>query len=993
MLFRSEHAFISLDSIEPSYRFLMLLLAPFLILAIEEKSSAEDLFESELRPFLKAHCLECHSGSAPEGKLDLTLMDKQRSISENHQVWKEMERRVSNGNMPPKDSSTQPTELERKRFSETATKIRRSEAIRFAGDPGIVSVRRLNHAEYNNSLRDLIGVDLKPAREFPVDPANEAGFDNSSESLTMSPALLNKVLGAAREVANHIVFLPNGIAFASHPAVTDTDRDKFCVQRIVDFYLKQPTDIADYLFAARLVPSGTPERLVPLERIAKQRNVSPKYFSTLVALLNEKSTEGESVGPMAVVRKRWQALADQNETIVRNECVQLRDFILRIRKELEPKFNMRLKGIHDGAQAFVLWKNEQSAKHRRKFVRETLESLAMDKLDEDVSAALKTPTEDTEKEQFYRDVELFCSSFPDAFFVSERGRDYLGVPKEKQEKGRLLNAGFHSMMGYFRDDEPLCELILSDSERLELDQLWKDLDFVTSAPVRQYQGFLWFERTDHNFLRDAEFDFARPENKEAVTAERIKQLSVLYLAKAERMKANKEQMFAISDYFANINRQIRWIETARTEAEKSHLDWIEKFAERAFRGSFSESHRTDLRQYYSDLRLKENLTHEEAIQDLFVWVLMSPEFYYREDLSMQSPDRRPLRDSEIANRLSYFLWSSMPDKRLIEKAVGGQLRDRTVLIGEVERMLRDDRVRGLAVEFGSQWLDFQRFQEHNSVDRIRFPQFTDSLREAMYQEPIRFLLDLIQQNRSVLSCIDGQYAFVNAELAKHYGLTEEANRSSDWWRVSGFSSGERGGLLPMAVFMTQNAPGLRTSPVKRGYWVVRRLLGESIPPPPPNVPELPMDESQLGELSLRQTLEKHRQLESCAVCHDRFDAIGLSFEGYGPVGERRELDLGNKPIDDSAVFPNGSSGHGLAGLREYILRNRADDFEENLCRKLLAFALGRTLRLSDDLLVEEMLKNLRSHDHRFGTLITTIVLSPQFLEKRGMQNEEKNDVE
>jgi len=197
----------------------------------------------------------------------------------------------------------------------------------------------------------------------------------------------------------------------------------------------------------------------------------------------------------------------------------------------------------------------------------------------------------------------------------------------------------------------------------------------------------------------------------------------------------------------------------------------------------------------------------------------------------------------------------------------------------------------------------------------------------------------------------------------------------------------------MAVFLTQNSPGLRTSPVKRGYWVVRRLLGEQIPPPPPDVPELPADESQLGELSLRQTLEKHRQLESCAVCHDRFDSIGLSFESYGPVGERRNRDLGDKPIDDSALFPNGQSGRGIVGLRDYILKDRIDDFQANLCRKLLAYALGRTMRLSDDLLIDEMRATLRSEDYRIGALIKTIVMSPQFLEKRGTIEKERSDVE
>ncbi len=964
------------------------------LLIANESLFAQDPFTSKIQPFLKTYCIDCHGGAEPEGKLDLGSLQSRQSISDRFNVWKEIERRVASGNMPPKEAAAFPSENDRKNVAELIQKTRREETIRFAGDPGVVSVRRLSNAEYNNTLRDLTGTDIRPAREFPVDPANTAGFDNSGESLTMSPALLNKYLAAAREVSNHLVLTPTGIAFAPHPAVTDTDRDKYCVQRIVDFYNKQPIDIADYLYAAwKARTANNASRNASLARLAKEHQLSPRYLSTIVNLLNA-GIEPSQLGPLAAVRKRWLALPTQNEKAVRQECESLKDFILEVRSQLEPSFNMRLKGIHDGAQAFVLWKNRQSASHRQSFLPETLKLIVFEKLPSEIAQVLTTPVDTDLQTIFHRDLELFCKSFPDTFFVSERGRDYLGVAKEKQEKGRLLSAGFHSMMGYFRDDQPLCELVLDDNDLEELDQLWQELDFVTSSPMRQYQGFLWFERTDHKFLRDEEFDFARPENKDALSAELVHQLSEMYLAKAKGMDASIEQLQAIEDFFTNIDNQIRWVEQSRLSSEKTHLDALEQFAERAFRGSLTTSQRNDMRQYYTSLRQNDSLSHDEAIQDLLVSVLMSPEFCYRVDLGLQSAAQRPLSELELANRLSYFLWSSMPDERLLERSRAGRLTNPEDLIIEVDRMLRDDRVRGLAIEFGSQWLDFRRFQEHNSVDRIRFPQFTDSLREAMYHEPIRFLVDLIQQNRSVLSCIDGKHTFVNTELANHYGFARDENEAkSDWWRISDLANSQRGGLLPMAVFMTQNAPGLRTSPVKRGYWVVRRLLGEEIPPPPPNVPELPVDELQLGELSLRQTLEKHRQLESCAVCHDRFDSIGLVFEGYGPVGEHRTRDLGEKQIDDSAVFPNGQSGSGVDALRDYIIKNRQSDFIDNLCRKLLAFALGRSLRLADDLLIEKMQIDLVSEDYRFGTLIKTIVSSPQFLQKRGTDDKGINNVQ
>jgi hypothetical protein len=187
----------------------------------------------------------------------------------------------------------------------------------------------------------------------------------------------------------------------------------------------------------------------------------------------------------------------------------------------------------------------------------------------------------------------------------------------------------------------------------------------------------------------------------------------------------------------------------------------------------------------------------------------------------------------------------------------------------------------------------------------------------------------------------------------------------------------------MSVFLTQNSPGLRTSPVKRGYWVVRRLLGERIPPPPPTVPELPADEAQLGDLTLRAALEKHRNHKACAGCHERFDAMGLVFEDYGPIGERREKDLGGRPVDTRAVFPGGSDGTGLAGLRDYLRKHGEQDFEGNLCRKLLSYALGRSLLPSDDQLVGQMQERLAANEHRFGELVTAIVTSEQFMTKRG----------
>jgi hypothetical protein len=329
----------------------------------------------------------------------------------------------------------------------------------------------------------------------------------------------------------------------------------------------------------------------------------------------------------------------------------------------------------------------------------------------------------------------------------------------------------------------------------------------------------------------------------------------------------------------------------------------------------------------------------------------------------------------------------MPDDELLRHAEAGDLQKPDVLLAQTRRMLKDDRVRGLATEFAGNWLDFRRFETNNTVDRDRFPTFNNDLREAMFQEPIRFIEDLIRNNRSALDALYGRYTFVNPVLAKHYGMPEVKGDPDTWVRVDDAQSYGRGGLLPMAVFLTQNAPGLRTSPVKRGYWVVRRVLGEVIPPPPAVVPELPHDEAK-SDLPLRDMLARHRSNAVCAGCHARFDVVGLAFEGYGPVGEARTKDLAGRPVDTSTVFPGGSQGAGLEGVETYIREHRQADFVKNLSRKLLAYALNRSLQLSDESIIDRMETRLPSEDYRFNALVETIVSSPQFLNKRDPDSRE-----
>jgi len=489
----------------------------------------------------------------------------------------------------------------------------------------------------------------------------------------------------------------------------------------------------------------------------------------------------------------------------------------------------------------------------------------------------------------------------------------------------------------------------------------------------------------------------------------------VYLAKARKNDAGAEALKAIETYFADMGKEIRRVEQARLNAEPSHLRDLLEFAGRAYRRPLTLKELAELPAFYHKLRKEEGLGHEEALGDTIVSILMSPHFCFRVDVSPVGPasraepektgdsksnqepkalqvplgkrDLQPLSDYALASRLSYFLWASMPDGELLDRAATGDLHKPEVLIAQTRRLLRDPRVRGLATEFAGNWLDFRRFEEHNSVDRERFPTFTNELRQAMFEEPVRYFIDMAQRNRSVLDLLYGQDTFVNQPLAQHYGMpfpvkSAKARGTDQWIHIEDARPYGRGGVLPMAVFLTKNAPGLRTSPVKRGYWVVRGVLGGQIPPPPPDVPELPRDEANLGELSLPQLLARHRDNKSCAGCHNRFDAIGLVFEDFGPIGERRTKDLGGRPTQTRATFPDGQERQGLEGLRAYLREKRQGEFVDNMCKKLLTYALGRSLMVSDQKTLDALRARLVADDYKFGGLVEEIVKSSQFLNRR-----------
>ncbi len=1004
------------QTLMPSILRNLIIAAPLLALGLSaaelSSSQLEKGFNQTVKPFITTYCVGCHSGNAPAASFDIKAYTSTAAVAKDFAHLSRISARVGAKEMPPKPVPAPPDE-KRQQFVDWINAFRRAEARKNAGDPGVVLARRLSNSEYNYTIRDLTGQDLKPAKEFPVDPANTEGFDNSGESLSMSSSLLNKYLRAAHEVTDHMVLKPDGFDFAPHPMLVETDREKYTILRIVNFYKSQPTDYADYFQAAwrykHRVALGKPT--ATLDTVAAESKVSARYLKTVWQFLE---TPPDTVGPVDTVQAMWKALPGPSDETVRAKCIEMRNFVTRIRSHTAMQFASPIvKGLSSTSQPLMNWKLKNFASSRRKFdpktlrldtdappeVAATLPKMAGLGQEAAVRWAARTLKERVgdkdlvipaaQKTQYEASFAHLADVFPDAFYISERGRFF---PDDSEDKGRLLSAGYHNVMGYYRDDTPLIELVLDDKGKAELEKLWLEFEYIAEYTTRTYTQY-YFNQSGEILGTGRESGSERPEDKAVTDEAVIFGLRDQYLKKAVALATNDPvALQAINEHFARVNSTLRGIERIRIDAAPKHLEAVMRFAARAYRRPLAQTEKDDLLAFYNTLRRKGELTHEEAIRDTLVSILMAPEFCYRVDLAANQAGRvtlqtvaakkpQALTDYALASRLSYLLWSSMPDDQLLAAAAAGELRKPAGVLAQTHRMLKDDRARALATEFAGNWLDYRHFEDIASVDRERFPMFTNDLRDAMFQEPIRFIDDVIRSDRSVLDLLYGKHTFVNPVLAKHYGMPETKATPDEWTRVDDASPYGRGGILPMATFLTQNSPGLRTSPVKRGYWVARRVLGEVIPPPPPVVPELPKDEAA-SDMPLRQMLEKHRANPLCASCHARFDSFGLAFEGYGPVGNKREKDLAGRAVDTQATFPGGIDGKGLDGLKSYIHENREKDFLDNICRKLTAYSLGRTLIVSDEPLVEAMKAKLASSGYKFSTLIDSLVTSPQFMYRR-----------
>jgi hypothetical protein len=966
-------------------------------LVLHAAALGADDFQISILPMLKERCNSCHSTKKQKGDLDLERFASVADIKREPMIWEGVLDQIHMGEMPPKKEPQLAPE-QKKLLTKWVQDRLEEVALASAGDPGPVVLRRLSNMEYSYTLRDLTGVEsLDPAKEFPVDGAAGEGFTNAGAALVMSPALLSKYLDAAKDVASHAVLTPQGMSFSSRTSQRDwTDE---VLAKIRAFYAQFSASGSGSTVKAQGINLDTGDSgVLPLEQyFAATRDeqlaakMNPKYLGKLRAalegtepnlildLVRQQWRDGVSATQMTEIIAQWQKALWRFSSIghigklngPKSWQVPVLPLtaseVLRVKLPTSGVTKLYLVSFAMG-KANAIWENARiitPGQKDRPIMINNEEAVIPADIGKDAEFVIHARLHPDSQGAVQVRVLTTKPATPPALVASkvtinkptkkgtwsdgEKPLSFdapilVGDDSDMRKHLTVQIAEFRVLFPaalcytkivpadevvtltlFYREDEHLKRLMLNKDQIAEIDRLWDELRFISEAPLKEVDVFeqLW--------------QFATQD------------------ADPKAFEPLREPIYHDAELFKQ----------QQLAAEPRHVQAVLDFATRAWRRPLSDAELGELRSLYQKLR-KQELPHDAAVRMLLARVLVAPAFLYRGEKAAPGSKAAPVNDQELATRLSYFLWSSGPDSELSHVATAEKLHDPTVLAAQARRMLKDDKIRRLATEFGCQWLHVRDVGTLDEKSERHFPTFL-SLRGDMQEEVVRFFIDLFQNDRSVLSVLNSDHTFVNASLAKHYELDVKGD---GWQRFDGIQSKGRGGILGFAATLAKQSGASRTSAILRGTWLSEVILGDKLPIPPKGVPILP--EETPANLSERQLIERHSRDENCAGCHRRIDPFGFALEGFDAIGRARKADT-------KTVLPDGTSVDGLKDLRDYLINQRGNDFLRQFCRKLLGYALGRSVQLSDRPLIDSMVQS----DHRIGTLIDLIVRSPQFREMRG----------
>jgi hypothetical protein len=835
-------------------------------------------FQQDVLPVMAKSCLGCHNDKSRAGQLSLEALRDPATTATHTAVWQSVLEKVSAGAMPP-PTATALTEAERTAVLNWIKKLPGlSVATTTEAMAGRVTARRLNRVEYNNTIRDLLGVAARPADDFPVDDSGY-GFDNNSDVLSVSPLLMEKYMQAAENISRLAVY-------------------------------------------GEVVPPK-PTRLVRMMNRRSQDAYDTSVSEGTSGIYMPYSLRGAMYG----------------------------NYTFPVDGEYE--FRLRIANFRGDDADITDEERARRAEERRKLFEQR--RLEREKAQAEGQAAGGTGRAGG----------------------AGRGGGPRREPTPEELRAReeaARKAAPPRKLILTVDGAPVITTVIEGTGTFGYSQG----EFTARATVKAGERFL---RASYPELADLD------DPRQNINPDMRRGLFVDYLdivgpfnPSAAPPESHKK-IFICSQTTQQCARTI-----------------LSSLMEKAYRRPVTDEELKSKLELVA-LAQKEGDTFQEGIRLALQAILSSPSFLFRVEANprpradvaprampnvlarTQGPrsgaaaaprvEEYPVSDIELASRLSYFLWASMPDDELMNVAKSGTLRKPAVLEAQVRRMLADPKGYNLVENWAAQWLQLRNLGR-TKPDPKRFPTVDDELLDAMRKETSMFVDAIIKEDRSLLDFIDAPFTFVNGPLARHYGIA--GVNGEEFQRVA-LDGEQRSGILTQGAILTVSSYPTRTSPPVRGKWVMENLLGTPPPPPPDTVPQL--NDADVGtEASLREKLEQHRRDPNCSPCHVLMDPLGFGLENYDAVGAWRTLD-GKFPIDSSGTLPGGQSFTGSKGLKG-ILKGKADTFVHNVTEKLLTYSLGRGLERFDRPTVEEISRQVKANNYKFSALVMEVVKSKPF---------------
>ena len=900
-------------------------------------------YANVIEPILAANCVSCHGPEESKAMLRIDSLDPTFQ-GPSAETWHDVLNQVASGEMPPAEQ--QPIDSESRT---ELTKWIRDNLDRVArerkGDRNQVVMRRLNRYEYNNTLRDLLGVKLDFARDLPPEPSSVDGFKNNGAALGISPLQIEYYLEAARNALDKVIVqgpAPEVHLHRFEKSTAGSNRDQSLTgNRMLPggkFFGKMLEYPREGEFAIRVMAgSEVPENMgFPVMQVSLGMRSDTQSPSKVLGISDVGNSESR--------KQIYEFRGRMEEFPLPGHNPKFPGMTITVSNTYDdgmppPKVQKYRAITFNSEQKKQIGESTKNNRPKLPFSQDQIKGVPL---------AEKTTTSIDKLQKQIEELRLISPEHVNRTDLAYRVFDIQAALD--QEINALKN---------------LAKMLQEDPD--EVVARYRNLN-QKSLEMR-HQILAAFRGIEHIDRKTKKLVPSEPSGppRSALVVDYVEFEGPLYETWPPR---SHTQLLPKSD---------------GPERNRAKLA-IKNFMRRAYRRPVSETDVEPVLAFYDQVR-SASPSFEEAMREAFAMILISPEFLYL--VEPGSEQNQKLSQYELASRLSYFLWSTMPDEELSRLADSNLLSKERVLEEKVLSMISDSRIERFVKHFTDQWLDLDGL-DRVAINPNYYREFDDKLKSSMKDETREFFGELLTQDLNIMNLLDSDFLMLNEPLAKHYGIFNPNGypKGQVFERVELEPDSVRGGLLTQASFLMINSDGEDSHPIRRAVWILDRLLDDPPAPPPPDVPELNSEQPDFVSLSLKEQLEIHRTKSACNDCHRGIDPWGIAFEAFDAIGLARQQvqrNVGKKTVrsavDRTTVLPNGTKIDGVQDLKDYLLENEQERLARAIVKNMLAYALGRSLVLEDRLVVEELVVDFRENGFRLSRLIVKIAQSEVFQSK------------